>query len=245
MRRRALLAASLMTYSPDIPDEPDIDINLYMTIEALEDGVSAALSQNNIEYCINGDGNWVLLTAGTYTPSITAGETLSFRGYLNPAMVNGIGTFTINKRCNLKGNCNSLLFGDNAASNNSLGGADYTFINLFRNCTTIKSVSANFLPATTLANYCYYSMFYDCTSLVTAPELPATTLASSCYYSMFQHCKSLIYIKMLATNISATSCLNSWVWGVNSSGTFVKNAEATWDVRGSSGIPIGWTVITE
>ena len=29
--------------------------------------------------------------------------------------------------------------------------------------------------------YCYTSMFYNCTSLTTAPTLPATALASNCY----------------------------------------------------------------
>jgi hypothetical protein len=33
-------------------------------------------------------------------------------------------------------------------------------------------------------------MFSGCTSLTEAPELPATTLAESCYYYMFSTCKS-------------------------------------------------------
>ena len=43
----------------------------------------------------------------------------------------------------------------------------------------------------TIGDYCYDSMFYGCTSLVTAPALPATTLASFCYNSMFYGCTSL------------------------------------------------------
>lgn len=35
-------------------------------------------------------------------------------------------------------------------------------------------------------------MFYDCSSLTEAPALPATTLADSCYYEMFKGCSSLI-----------------------------------------------------
>ena len=34
-------------------------------------------------------------------------------------------------------------------------------------------------------------MFKSCTSLTQAPELPATTLANRCYYSMFGGCVSL------------------------------------------------------
>ena len=33
----------------------------------------------------------------------------------------------------------------------------------------------------TLTNYCYYCMFYGCTSLTSAPTLPSTTLAEYCY----------------------------------------------------------------
>ena len=49
-------------------------------------------------------------------------------------------------------------------------------------------VSAPSLPATTLAEYCYYGMFNGCTGLTQAPSLPATTLAEDCYYGMFNGC---------------------------------------------------------
>ena len=42
-----------------------------------------------------------------------------------------------------------------------------------------------YLPATTLADGCYSSMFKGCKSLTTAPALPATTLADGCYAGMF------------------------------------------------------------
>ena len=297
-----------------------IDINNYLTIEALEDGLTAKLSTNACEYCVDGDGNWKSLAAGTDTESINRGHTLSFRGELTPSTNIGIGTFTISNRCNLNGNCMSMLFGDNAANNYSLSGKNYAFLELFYECTNIVNVSSNFLPATTLASYCYYNMFNwctslttapelpattlatycysqmfrnctslttapelpattltercyhhmfngctslttapelpattltescyhymfrDCTSLTTAPELPATTLTKSCYYYMFYGCKKLNYIKMLATDISASSCLSNWVYGVASSGTFVKNSAMTSLPRGTSGIPTGWRV---
>ncbi len=47
------------------------------------------------------------------------------------------------------------------------------------------------LNATTLADGCYSSMFYGCTSLTSAPELNATTLVSHCYTYMFESCTSL------------------------------------------------------
>ena len=61
---------------------------------------------------------------------------------------------------------------------------------------------------------------------------------------MFSNCTNLNYIKMMATDINASNCLVSWVFGVSSTGTFVKNSAATWDVTGTNGIPEGWTVET-
>ena len=116
------------------------------------------------------------------------------------------------------------------------------YSSMFSGCTSLTTAPK--LPATTLANSCYSSMFSGCTRLTTAPDLPATTLATECYSYMFSGCGSLNYIKMLATDISASSCLSSWVYGVSDKGTFVKSRSATWDVR-ASGVPEGWTVITE
>lgn len=248
-----------------------IDTNNYLTIYALEDGLTASLSTNACEYCVDGNGNWKSLAAGTATESINTGRRLSFRGKLTPNSLNGIGTFTISKKCNLEGNCMSILFGDDAVNNLSLSGKDYAFYKLFYTCANIVSVSANFLPATALASSCYMDMFYYCNgltaapelpattltnscysgmfnrcfSLTTAPELPATTLIKYCYYEMFTNCSKLNYIKMLATDISVVKCLFNWVSGVASTGTFVKNPNMTSLPTGISGIPSGWTVVND
>lgn len=243
----------------------------YLTILALEDGLKVSLSTNACQYCIDSDGNWIDLPAGTTTQSINQGQTLSFKGNLTPKSSKGIGTFSINKKCNLEGNCMSLLFGDDVANNNSLSGKNYAFYMLFQNCTSIIQVSETFLPATELSTYCYYQMFYMCTSLVNAPALPATTLASSCYlrmfynctnltiapellattlasscyYGMFHSCSKLNYIKMLATDMPTPGCLTNWVYGVSSTGTFVKNPSMTSLSTGNNGIPSGWTVVDD
>jgi hypothetical protein len=87
-------------------------------------------------------------------------------------------------------------------------------------------------------------MFYNCSSLTTAPELPATTLVQDCYYYMFYGCNKLNYIKALFTTTPSTSYTNNWVYGVSSTGTFVKNASATWNLTGNYSIPSGWTIET-
>ena len=243
----------------------------YLTIVALEDGLTAKLSLNACEYCVDGDGNWKTLPTDTETETINAGHTLSFRGNLTPKLDKGIGTFTVNKFHNLKGNCMSMLFGDDAKDCFSLARKSYAFYNLFKENDKLINVSKLFLPATGLIAYCYYGMFDGCVNLQSPPDLPAEVIIRYCYRGMFQNCKSLLSspilqgkkleygsygsmfsgctklntITMLATDISADYCLANWVNGVASNGTFIKSKDATWNVTGASGIPFGWEVITE
>jgi hypothetical protein len=113
---------------------------------------------------------------------------------------------------------------------------------MFLNCTSLTTAPE--LPATTLAEICYYYMFQGCTSLTTAPELPATTLANQCYESMFSGCTNLNYIKAMFITTPSKTYTRNWVSGVAASGTFVKNSAATWTTTGTNGVPTGWTVET-
>ncbi len=178
----------------------------YMTIEALEDGLSAMLNYSDLQYNIDG-GDWVSLPAGAYTSTINTGQKLYFKGSgLTPTSNSGIGTFTITKSCNLTGNCNSLLFGDNAEKNFSLAEFPYAYYKLFYNCSAIKGVSKTFIPAMALSNYCYGYMFYGCTNLVGAPDLPAQTLTSNCYYNLYYNCSSLTDPGIISATTLATYC---------------------------------------
>ena len=112
---------------------------------------------------------------------------------------------------------------------------DRCYMIMFHGCTSLTQAPE--LPATTLTDRCYFMMFDGCTSLTQAPELPATTLAQLCYFNMFNGCTQLNYIYMMATDINALACLYNWVLGVSSTGTFVKNAAATWDVTGAALLP--------
>lgn len=186
----------------------------YLTIEAVSDNVTAALSLNACEYCIDGDENWTYLPANTKTTTINAGQTLSFRANLTPTTgghgaqgTTGIGKFTVNGQFNLKGNCGSMLFGDNANENLSLAEKPYAFKYLFYNNSGLITVSDNFLPALILSNNCYCAMFYNCTSLVNSPNLPATSLATACYDSLFLYCSSLVDSRAIVANVLVTrSC---------------------------------------
>ena len=72
------------------------------------------------------------------------------------------------------------------------------------NLLDYKTVSAGGHPA--MGNYCYFNMFYGCTSLTTAPELPATTLAVNCYRYMFEDCTALVSVPALPATTLANYC---------------------------------------
>ena len=186
--------------------EVEFNPDNYLTIEALEDGLTAKLSKNACQYSTDGVV-WTDLSAGTTTPAINTGEKLYFKATgLTPTSSAGIGTFTVSKQFNLSGNCMSMLFGDEAGSNIDLNGKNYAFCRLFYDCNTLKSVSTGFLPATILANYCYKHMFRNCSRLTTAPELPATTLKTQCYYYMFKNCTGLTTAPELPATTLASHC---------------------------------------
>lgn len=237
-----------------------------LTFEALEDGLSITFS-NEILYCING-GTWETLLEGENTEEVNKGSVISFQHSKSFFYDGSVGSFYINKKCNVYGACSSIIpkvFGDKFMRSG-------LFQYLFYNCSTIVDASRLELPATTLADDCYGYMFSGCTSLVNAPELPAKTLADYCYSSMFEYCTSLInapelpaeelkfrcymrmfrgctrlkYVEIMALDISPIDCLNSWMYGVPSGGKIVMNKDANWkSVVGASGRPSGWTVTYE
>ena len=239
----------------------------YLTFVAKENGTFTFTPQNSnvISYSTDNGSTW---TQGT-SVTVSNGDKVMWKGTMTPSN-NGIGNFSSTANFDAQGNVMSLLYGDNFKGQTDLTGKTYAFYQLFINNTKVISAEKLSLPATTLANSCYFGMFrgctslttapqlpattlasdcyeymfYGCTSLTTAPELPATTLASYCYYGMFRGCTSLNYIKAMFTTTPSAAYTTNWVYGVASTGTFVKNAAAQWNVTGSNGIPSGWTVQT-
>ena len=119
--------------------------------------------------------------------------------------------------------------------------AEYCYYYMFNGCTGLTTAPE--LPATTLAEYCYSSMFIGCTGLTTAPELPATTLAEYCYYYMFNGCTGLTSIDV-SFDEWGNGTTGYWVEGVADSGTFTCPA-ALEQTFGVNNIPTGWTVVTK
>ena len=236
-----------------------------LAFEALEDG-TFSFSKDGLSYSLDNGTSWVTLSAGSSTPTITKGSKVLWKGSYKGTGSYNYGKFSSTGKFNVSGNIMSLTYGDDFEDKIDLTGSNYCFNKLFYGCSNLIDASnlilpattlANYcyremfsgctsltlapeLPATNLANYCYYNMFYGCTTLTAAPELPATTLVRYCYAYMFQDCSNLNYIKAMFTTTPGSSYTNSWVNGVSSIGTFIKNADATWNVAGNNGVPTGW-----
>lgn len=93
-------------------------------------------------------------------------------------------------------------YGNCSSMVNTTGSNDipttFAFFRLFYNCTTLETAPA--LPASGLTSSCYRAMFQNSTSLKKPPKLPATTTPSFCYSYMFCNCSNLQYTPELPTS---------------------------------------------
>ena len=202
-------------YEPFIPLPPHGYSQDYLTIVSASDNnvigwkVSDVSEAKTISVSTDNGSTWTDVT------STTSGATLATLNTGDKLLIKGSNTaygissnynyFTSSDQFNVEGNIMSLLYGDNFEDQATLS-SNYTFENLFYNSKIVNACNL-ILPATTLANSCYSSMFQGCTSLVTAPELPATTLAFGCYQIMFRDCTSLVTVT--APELPATTLANN------------------------------------
>lgn len=87
---------------------------------------------------------------------------------------------------------------------------------MFSYCALTKAPE---LPATTLAEMCYYDMFGYCSDLVSGPLLPATELANACYVYMFEYCIRLTQVDIKATTNVIRANLDSMLGNTDIIGT--------------------------
>lgn len=191
----------------------------YFTTKALENGtISFTIEQyqptrsiTSISYSKDNGQNWTTVNNSddkeddlTISVNVISGENVIWKGIANYlAYDDGDGwsfnaNFSSTSQYEVCGNIMSLLYGDNFSDVVTLG-YSRIFGLLFENSTYLVHSKNLILPATTLSYYCYEGMFYNCTSLVDAPELPATTLKGYCYRQMFYNCSSLIKAPELPT----------------------------------------------
>ena len=198
--------------TPPTPPEPE---GKYMTIRVLDgtEGtvisptVNGSITPPNLQYRINSNGDWNDFIFGkTEYIHLVAGDFVQFKGVNESGIsvdYNNYLKFDISgNSVGLSGNVMSLIDG---VGDTLVIPKSFCFCNLFSK-SNIKTVSSDFLPATTLASHCYERMFYRCTSLTTAPALPATTLVGHCYEDMFWGCTSLKTAPVLPATTLAEWC---------------------------------------
>ena len=197
--------------TPPTPPEPE---GKYMTITVdgnagettIKPTVTGSLPNLNLQYRIN-NGEWSDFIVGTTADIIVvAGDVVQFKGVNESGIStseNDYLNFAIyGNPVYLSGNIMSLIDG---VGETLVIPNNYCFNRLFLR-SEVKTVSTDFLPATTLTKFCYFFMFSSCKKLVQAPELPATTLTYECYGHMFNYCSSLVQAPELPATTLAWGC---------------------------------------
>ena len=170
---------------------------------------------SGLEYSVN-NGEWKTVVENEEVTFGGTNGTLRLRGTNHNGTADDSGYSTIiftdpNEKVACTGDIRTLLDWKNYSTVET---QNARFCNLFQDCSVLTSAPK--LPATTLADNCYYSMFSGCKSLTSAPKLPATTLALGCYSSMFSGCKSLTSAPTLSATELAICCYTGMFYGCTS-----------------------------
>ena len=174
---------------------------------------NGADSSNVLSYSLDSGSTWTQLGNGVATPSVSNGDVIMWKGSSHTINSNGIGTFSSTTNFDVAGNAMSLYYGDNFEGEVSLSGKDYAFKNLFSGCTTVIDAENLELPATTLSNNCYQTMFRYAVNLTKVPNaLPATALTSHCYDGMYYQCSGVTSIP--SHYLSATTLAPACYWAM-------------------------------
>lgn len=185
-----------------------------LTIEATTDGTIIVTDPKEcMKYSLN-DGVKNTMS-GNIEINVAAGDKVQLYGdgtnitkYYGTCITDGTAG------CIAYGNIMSLVDEENYVTATTL--QTYAFTGLFTGNTTLTDASGLLLPATTLAERCYFAMFLNCTALVKALALPATTLADYCYSDMFNGCSSLTTACELPAVTLKESCYDSMFSGCTS-----------------------------
>lgn len=214
-------------WTATVPDTTPLKIRLYNTSN-IDSTVTLTANNSFTKYSLQSstDGiTWSNYTVNTPITLSGSSQIIYFRGdrtslHSNPASYYLKLTIDSHGVCELSGNVASLLSSSPAVySNIDLQNyGSYAFINLFKDCTKLYSISHLILPSK-LATGCFYGMFEGCTSMYTGYNsklLPSTQLKSYCYYGMFKGCTSMYYAPCLPATSIAPNCYNSMFYGCTS-----------------------------
>ena len=200
--------------TPPVPPEP-VYSAMPLTFEIISGGTitwraTSTAFTKDIQYSKDNGATWTSITSSTGGTQINvnAGDKVLFKG-------DNATYGTSNSRFNtfsgstakfeVEGNIMSLINSTGFTTATTLT-SKMTFYRFFQECRGLTSAENLVLPATTLAQSCYQNMFYNCTSLTTAPDLPATTLANECYAQMFCSCATLTTAPELPATTLAYRC---------------------------------------
>ena len=197
------------------PESPAVSLATPLTLEAITDGtITVTNPKPSMKFSLNGGAK----SAVTTNPiNVAAGDKVQFYGAETQYYNGATGTaFGGTAEVKVYGNIMSLLDETGYETKTDLPNESSVFHSLFYGNAKLTDASGLLLPAMTLANQCYYGMFYGCTSLTTAPELKAETLAPSCYNAMFQGCTSLTVAPELKSETLADNCYSHMFQGCTS-----------------------------
>lgn len=158
----------------------------------------------------------------------------NFMGYYDGSSYEYYTYFTTDCEFNIKGNIMSLFDGDDFADMTEFPDPDVVGVlsHVFYNTDNLKDAYDLLLPARTLTEHCYESMFYQsslvrapefpsnvvvgnyscrymyyyCFNLKTAPVLPSKTLGEYCYFYMFYRCGSITTAPELPAEVLSEGC---------------------------------------
>lgn len=253
----------------------DNDIVDYLCITAVTNSDIKLTKYGNswdapkIQYRIGENGKWTDVDYSNSNPIyLKAGQKIYYRAKdenetFSQSSSNTV-RFSINGEVKASGNVMSLLSAKREITSIS---NPYCFAFLFADCEGLLTPPE--LPATELAEGCYWAMFWNCSSLQSAPKLPATELTKECYARMFENCTSLTtgpdllskelkemcYRQMFkgCSNLSSLKvgftnwngeATREWMTGVQTYGHFKMTPEAKNSLeiqKGASKIPASWT----
>ena len=217
------------TTTPTTPEQNNaqstpVTLETPLTLEAAAAGAVVTFvnkSAGPVTYKVNGGAAQTIASGATENITLASvGDKVEFFGANKAYATNYYSNYSniaCDKDCYVYGNIMSLIKSEGFEKATALE-EGYAFTYFFRNNTHFmnKSGADLLLPATTLADDCYYMMFYGCTGLTKVPELPATTLARECYSGMFGGCTSLTSAPTLPATMLAISCYSSMFSGCTS-----------------------------
>ena len=199
--------------------------NNYLTFTALEDNVEIALTKKgsfapDLYYSTDGGTTWSETWDGSAI-TLAKDESVCFKGNNT--------TFYTSSAKNAKFSISGGMVEASGSIMSLIDGTGLTkeitesncFFKLFENCTTL--VSAPELSAEKLSEGCYNSMFSGCVALKKVPKIAAKTLSKDCFKSSFSGCTLLDKIEVCFTNWKDgnNTYTTSWTKNVSTEGIFI------------------------